>query len=862
MNFLYNRSMELKVTSGAKRLITLAYRLPLMYLNLAKNLPLAIMEIFGLKVHLRYLLVPMFHDVTWVGRGLSLFFRLAILFSGSLLWLLVTVATWFLIPALIVMPVLGVVHNPNWLVIWLVVLLLIVAWRLSSKQPNGKLKSSYKPDDVLLALPRNLSALVAGYPGNPGNWWSDRQVQLWMSRMEINLAEWGNNVGFLNETSQNEKLTREIYNLSQQLGTDYPEIGEVMWALTNVDQAIREALDQRNVEQENVEELAKWLRREIGWFRHYALWDDRYEIKELAGFNRAMTGTATPILDAYSFDLTINAHKLPEAVDREDAYESVLKVLSKKGNNHVMIIGETGCGKSTFVGGLAQLIMMGNAPEQIADKRLVKLEPGRLLAGTRTQGELANRLLGAVEDIKKSENIILFIDEIHTLLTADETSGGLNMYSVLEEALFSKEIQVIGATSIENYKRYIEPNDAFTRLFEVVKLDEPDDQQALIILENVSSGLEALHGVTISMPALKAAIELSKRYIHDRVLPDKARSLLDAACIDAKGNDLIVHSEDVAKVVTRWTGVPVTTLGEEEKTKLINLEQELHQRYVDQEVAVKAVADALRRARLDIREQNRPIGTFMFVGPTGVGKTELARRLSEIYFGSESAMIRLDMGEFGSLEMIRRLIGAAPGEPGYGEGGELTEKVRRQPSALLLLDEIEKAHPKVWDLLLQVIDEGRLADAAGLQVDFTNTIIITTSNAVTGYISEQLKAGKELESIKDRVFDELLKTFKIEFLNRFDGIIPFGPLSEQDMEQVVRIQLERLTERLEEKKVQIKYTPELIHQLAVQGTDPRLGARPLRRLIQDKLESQLAKILLNREKEKEISVTLDEKILA
>lgn len=858
--------MDWKLSLPGKLVYWLIYQVPGSYLRLMTNVPLAIIEVFGLKVHGKYLFVPMFHDTSWLGRGLSIFFRIAILFSGSLLWGIITLGTWLLIPGLFILPLLGIAINVWFWWIWFGLIGVVFIWRITRiDQPWGKLGETYQDRDVLLALPGNISQLVSEYPSNLEDWWDDEMVRFWFKRM-------GADVSFPKEHTPpqqvegpslegREKLLKTIFKLSQQAKTNYPEIGEVMCALYEIDEGIKQAFSKMNIAYDNVQELARWLRQEINWYRTYPIWDERYQVKELAGTNRALTSTPTPTLDLFSYDLTLHADRLPEAVNREHALEQVLKILSRQGNQHVMIIGDTGCGKTTFVGGLAQTIMRGNAPRQIANHRLVKLEPGRLVAGTRTQGELTSRMVTSLQEIKKSGDLILFIDEIHTLLTAQETVGGLNLFAVLEEALAERDVQLIGATSIANYKKYIEPNEAFTRLFEVVKLNEPDDKQALMILENITAVLESKHQVIISLPAIQTAIKLSRRYIHDRVLPDKAKGLLDEASLDVKNQDAVVKPEDVAKVVTRLTGIPVSALGKEEKTKLLNLEKELHKKYVNQELAVTALANALRRGRLDISNQQRPVGTFMFVGPTGVGKTELARRLSEVYFGSESAMIRLDMSEFATDHMVRRLVGAAPGESGYGEGGELTERVRRQPSSLILLDEIEKAHPQIWDLLMQVIDEGRLTDAAGLTVDFTNTIIIATSNAVTLFITEQLTQDKKLDAIQPQVFDELLKTFHIEFLNRFDGIVPFGPLNDDQMEEVVKIQLDRLSARLAEKKVKVKYTPELIRQLAKQGTDTRLGARPLLRLIQDKIESHLARVLLEREGEKKMEVTLGEEIL-
>jgi ATP-dependent Clp protease ATP-binding subunit ClpC len=855
--------MRWQRTLAGKLVYWLVLQVPVSYLRLTVNLPRLLVEIFGLEVHARYLLVPMFHDSSWLGKGLSVFFRLGILFTGSVLTVGVAMFLWLLIPLSVWLPYAGLTESGFWWVIWLGLIGTPVVWRIvDEERPWGSLGGEFSEDDLVRALPGGLRNLVIGYPDNLSEWWKNRNVRYWSDRMELNIIEVESKLrDFKGSQGLKQQLEKQIFYGAKEMGTDYPEVGEVMWGLWQADERFRKVLEEMSVEKERVKEVAVWLRRIKNWTVRYPLWDERYRVKKLAGVNRAMTGTPTRILNMFSYDLTANADRLPWAVDREEAKKQLLSILNREGNKHVMVVGDTGCGKTTFIGGLAQTIMQGDAPGQIANKRLVKLEPGRLSAGARSQGDLTDRLVGALEDVKRSEDIILFIDEVHTMVTEQASISGLNLFTVLEEFLFEREVQMIGATTMDNYKKYLEPNEAFTRLFELVKLEEPDDTQALEILENIVLNLEKKHGVMFSLLAIKSAIKLARRYIHDRVLPDKAKSLLDEAGLEARENGKWVNAERVAKVVTRITGVPVMVMKEDERKLLLNLEKELHKEYVDQELAVRTLADAMRRGRTQVGDENRPVGTFIFVGPTGVGKTELARRLSEVYFGSESAMIRLDMGEFGSAEMINRLIGAAPGEAGYGEGGELTERVRRQASAVVLLDEIEKAHPKVWDLLMQVIDEGKMRDAAGLSVDFTNTIIIATSNAVTDFISSQLKDGKKLEDLRELIFDELLKTFRIEFLNRFDGIIPFGPLGEAQMEKIVRIQLNKLAQRLKEKYVEVEYTNELIEKLVIQGTDARLGARPLRRLIVDKLESYLARVLLKRDGDKKVVVKLGREVI-
>lgn len=840
------------------------FYLPMAYFRLAVNSPKALADMFGLEVQVQYFFVPMFRDTSWVGRMLSLFFRIAILFGGTLIVLVVVAILWLGLPLLLIgLPIAGFYFR-HWLIwVWWVLFLGIVVWRIFDQtHPWKGLDEEFNEVSVLRSLPIYLSRLANNYPANLVYWANDPMVQYWCSRLELDVNDFRQALDKPSDVVLSKSIfLREIFNISKSLNIVYPEIGEVMGALFETDDRLKALIKSKNISLDQVKKLNLWFRRISNWTDSYSIWDERYDVKKLAGVNRALTASPTPVLNMFSFDMTMNASKLPYAVDREESRNEVLKILSKEGNKHVMIVGETGTGKTTFVGGLAQTIMEGGAPEQIANKRLVKLEPGRLVAGATTQGALTERLVAILEEIERSGDIILFIDEIHTMMTEQLGTSGLNLFTVMEEFLFKRKIQVMGVTSVDNYKKYIEPNEAFVRLFEVVELKEPNENSILEILENIVLSLERKHGVLYSLQAIEAAISLSNKYIHDRKLPDKAKSLLDDAGSEARESGYVT-SHIVAKVLTRLTGVPVMSVGKDEKVKLLNLEKELHKEYVNQELAVKALADALRRGRLKVGDKDRPVGVFMFVGPTGVGKTELAMRLSEVYFGSEKAIVRVNMGEFGEESSISRLIGAAPGEVGYGEGGELTEKVRRQPSSLLLLDEIEKAHFKVWNLLLQLVDEGKLNDASGLEVDFTNTIIIATSNAATTFISQELNAGRTLKEMKNGIFNELLKTFRIEFLNRFDGIIPFGPLDEKDMEKVVEIQLKKLKKRLLEKNVEVNFTKGLIVSLAKMGTDVRLGARPLRRLVQDKIESRLAIILLKEQENNEkLNITLDESVL-
>ena len=666
------------------------------------------------------------------------------------------------------------------------------------------------------------------------------------------------------------------------------------------------------------------------------------------GSKRKGSYNQTPTLNQFGEDLTRKAEegKLDPIIGRKEEIERVIQILSRRTKNNPCLIGEPGVGKTAAVEGLAQKIVSGDVPEILKDKRVVTLDISGMVAGAKYRGDFEERIKKALDEVKKAGDVILFIDEIHTIVGAGAAEGAIDAANILKPMLARGEIQLVGATTLNEYRKFIEKDAALERRFSPVTVNEPSEKDTIQILKGIRDKYEAHHNVKITDEAIEAAVNLSVRYVNDRFLPDKAIDLIDEASsrarlktytepdslkelqeeIEKTKNEkeeavinqkfekaaelrdtekalrekfekeqskwknkntksiVTITEENIAEVISSWTGIPTKKITEDENEKLKNLEKELHKRVIGQNEAVEAVAKAIRRSRVGLKDPNRPIGSFLFLGPTGVGKTELSKALAEVLFGDENAMIRLDMSEFMEPHSVSKLIGAPPGYVGFDDGGQLTEKIRRKPYSVVLFDEIEKAHPDVMNMLLQILEDGRLTDSQGRTVNFKNTVIIMTSNlgarlitdrkqlgfsnqgaasekakGETNSISDKAKSSKDLkensvqdekakkeyEEIKKEVIAELKKELRPEFINRIDEIIVFHKLDDNDINQIIDIMLKKLVNRLKEQKYDVEFEPDVKEMIAKEGIDKNFGARPLRRTIQNLVEDKLAEEILD-----------------
>lgn len=799
-------------------------------------------------LNLKLLFTPLFGDYSIPGRMIGFIFRVSEIIVGSLVLLLLFLLSfilpvlWWLLPVILFFFI-NLLTIPVYILIFL-------GWFLAKKDIPDKRVNEIKNSDIIKSFRPNalnyLNLLLKNSSVNilpklvlePG-------ILLILNKAELSNKEFLQKLVTAPSLDINH-LAEKAYEYAVKQAVRYVELEHLFLSILANLPSVDTVLTTYGANLDICANTVKWILDQKEALSKIYFWQEDYEKPRMGGIGKGMTGRVTPMLNTVSEDFTYKVKKglIGKIIGRKEEVKKIAELLSSSKVN-ILIIGEPGSGKTAIVKGIAYEIYKGTEFESIKFKRIVSLEIGALIAGTKTAGDVASRLTTIMNEIESSGDIVLFIDEIQNLIT-DVGGGGnemTNVFSILEPHLAAGKVQFIGATNIENYRKYVEPNGSFARLFELIEIPQASKEDTLEILKYVSRKYETKYGVIISYKALQKVIELSDKLIHERVLPDKAIDILDRASAASIKEDKYITAEDIAKEISEITHVPVTSVTQDESQKLLNIENELKKRVIGQDQAIVQIGSALKRARVGIRNENKPIASFLFAGTTGVGKTETAKALAQTYFGNAKTMVRLDMSEYQQADSIDRLLGSPDGK----SKGILTEAVRTSPFALVLLDEIEKAYSNILLTFLQVLDDGRITDSGGKVIDFTNTIVIATSNVGTKSIQEITQRNGAFEEMQETAMKEVRERFAPEFLNRFNGIIVFRPLDMESVRKIADIMLDSVRKLSEDKGVKISFKPELIEELIKQGFSPEWGARPLARVIENTVESYLAVKFLSNE---------------
>ncbi len=820
------------------------------FLRLWHNGLLFLEEDMAVGLMWKLLLVPLFHDASIPGRVISFFFRTVRILMGvsayflvSLL-LLVVAFFWFLSPILVFLPLpiilsQHLIDDP--LIFYLFealcvgtlgVGICIYAYELLNK-PLKKVWQIKSSEDIWNATHLSKNQITYDYLIKT------QDVLELLQTLELTGATLSKFPVDLNDS-----LITKVLELSKLTKATIITSDLFFIAAWMLSPSMGQDILKLSLKPNDLTDALNFLQRKRNLYRRVYLWDDDFSVKHLKGTNRGWMSSPTPMLDLVATDLTKMAAKeeIEDFIGRGAVLQEVINVLSQSEDRNVLLVGPPGVGKTALVRHIAKMIISGDAPDALATKRVVELDLSRLTSGITVQGELAQRLEQVFAEIEYTSDLILFIDEIHNLGIGD-VGNNFNLYALIAPFFESGKFQFIGSTEEGNFARIIEKNGSFARLFHKILIPPASSLDTLETIEIRAIELWFKKGIASTFIGLKELVHYSEKLIHDKVLPDSAISLFKE-CEPKAAVKKIINKDLVKSVIEMRVSVPIVELDDSHKQLLLNLENKIHEKLIDQEEAVTAVSDTLRRASASLRDQNRPIGSFLFVGPTGVGKTELAKTLAELYFKDKGSFVRFDMSEYQSEESVSRLIGTE------NNPGELTETIKNRPYCLLLLDEFEKANANLLTLFLQVLDDGRLTDYSGNHIDFTNTIIIATSNAASLLIAEGLANNKSIPQLETEVKGELLKILKPELVNRFDRVVIFKPLSEQDLAKIVYYKLKDLTKMLEDQGYQVEFGDDVITEIAKKGFDPTLGARPMKRVIQDTLESKLSKMILNNELKK------------
>lgn len=791
----------------------------------------------SLTLNLKLLFVPIYGDYSIVGRLVGIVFRLMSIVSGLLVFTTILAIAIIVPLAWIFIPLIAATYLDTNIIV--VLCALAIYWYLET-HTTPKIKIESNKGDIRKSFRKESLNIITRL--NTNN--QKATAELLKSTHIINLLEktelLSANLTTKFTTSNLtdfRTLKEDAFNLAKELEHKYVETEHVFFCLLKRIEKIDLFLATYNSELDTIKETIKWLVREREKLDEIYIWQPDYGMPPSGGIGKGSTGRVTPILDSFSEDFTkeVRLGYIKPIIGRQKEIEEIAELLRSEKDN-LLLIGAPGSGKTTIIKGIAYQIMTGTSYKSLQNKRIVSINLGKLLAQSNTAGGIATKITEAMDEISGSKDIILFVDEMHDLIRGDAASSSI--YNMLEPYLNSPAIQFIGATSSENYRKYIEPNGSFSRMFQTVDIAEATEDDTLEILKSLSRDMEKKYQVSITYPALKNIVKLSKKLIHERVFPDKAIDILIRVVSQEKNK--LITSNDVARQISSYTHIPIGNITENETKKLLNIGNIMQQMVIGQPEAVKQVSEAIKRSRVGIRNEDKPIASFLFVGTTGVGKTQTAKALAKSYFGSKDAMIRIDMSEYQQLDSMSRLIGSPDGKT----KGLLTDQVRSKPFSLILLDEIEKAHQNILLTFLQVLDDARLTDSSGTTVDFTNTIIIATSNVGTKEIQKLFTNGSDFSQMKDTAMNSVREHFAPEFLNRFNDIIVFQPLSRDSIEKITKLLLENTIEMAKAKGIRVSFKPELLKEIINRGYNPEWGARPMAREIENTIENYLANSIL------------------
>lgn len=797
--------------------------------------------------NIRLLFVPMFGLTNFTGRLVSFLTRVIMIFAGLVVMIFLIIAClispiiWVLIPYIIY-------TNSGIPYVFLFFILLYLVFVLKNlNTPKIRVSEVTSDKEKILSFRPKAKYSVEKYTGM-------NLIEILFSNKDIKKllqkAELEGDKLFEKIVKQPQPQKTEVIDYSFQMAKEnnsrYVEIEHLFLSLIENTPNIKTILSIFGSDLEIIKGTTFWIVEEREKLSKKYMWQDDFVTPLMGGIGKGMLGRVTPNLDSVSVDITkqVKAGGVQDIVGREEEIKKISEILDGD-KNDILIVGEPGVGKTSIIKGVAYKIMNGTEYKTLKNKRVVNLEIGSLLSESKESGNIADKITKILKEIEISGDIILFIDEMQNIVTGmgEKEGNESTILSMLENHISKPRIRIIGAVSMENYRKYIEPNEAVSRLFQIIKIDETSKEQTIKILKSISNKYEKQHGILITYPALISCIELSEKLIGNRVLPDKAIDILERASTSVKNSTRILNSEAISEEISKMTDIPVTEIGKDEADKLLNIGEKMKSKVIGQDHAIDKIKIALQRSRTRMRDETKPIASFLFVGMTGVGKTETAKALAENYFGDEKRMIRLDMSEYQQIDSINRIIGSPDGN----SSGTLTEKVRDKPFSLILIDEIEKAHPNIILTFLQMLDEGRLTDTTGNEVDFTNTIIIATSNVGTKTIQDMHQQGKNYEEIQNATLLEVRNKFAPELLNRFTSIIVFNPLTKDNLRDITKLMLERVKTMAKEKGIEIDFKPELIEELIKKGYSPEWGARPLARVIEDSVESYIALKLLKKE---------------